>query len=193
MKIFAPLYKKVMLWSKHKYAPFYLYLIAFIESIFWPVPVDIMLAPMALSKPHLAWRFAFFATVFSILGGVVGYYLGYFLYDPVVSPFIETMGYQDKMLTAQSWFNEWGILVIFIASFTPIPFKIFTVTAGMMAMAFTPFLLTALVGRGLRFFLVAGLMVLGGKKMEEKLSQYIDLLSWMALIVVIILYFILKH
>ena len=193
MKIFAPLYKKVMLWSEHKYAPWYLYSMAFIESIFWPVPVDIMLAPMALSKPHLAWRFAFWSTVFSVLGGAVGYYLGYFLYDPVVLPFIEMMGYQDKILTAASWFEQWGILVIFIASFTPIPFKVFTVSAGMMGMVFAPFLLTALIGRGLRFFLVAGLMVLGGKKMEEKLSQYIDLLSWVVLIAVIILYFILKH
>lgn len=193
MKIFAPLYKKVMLWSKHTYAPYYLYLTAFVESIFWPIPVDIMLAPMALSKPKLAWRFAFGATLFSVLGGAVGYYLGNALYDPVVLPFIEMMGYQDKMLTAQSWFSEWGILVIFIASFTPIPFKVFTVTAGVMNMAFWPFLLTALVGRGLRFFLVAGLMVLGGQKMEDKLTRYIDILGWLTIIAAAILYFILKH
>ena len=193
MKIFAPLYKKVMLWSKHKYAPFYLYLMAFTESIFWPVPVDIMLAPMALSKPHLAWRFAFGATVFSVLGGAVGYYLGYFLYDPVVLPFIEMMGYQDKMITAQSWFIEWGIMVIFIASFTPIPFKVFTITAGVMGMVFWPFILTAFIGRDLRFFLVAGLMVLGGEKMETKLSRYIDALGWMTIIAAAILYFTLKH
>lgn len=193
MKIFLPLYKKAMLWSKHKYAPFYLYLTAFAESIFWPIPVDIMLAPMALSKPNLAWRFAFGATIFSVLGGVVGYFLGHFLYDPIVLPFIEMMGYQDKMLTAQAWFVEWGILVIFIVSFTPIPFKVFTITAGVMSMAFAPFLLTAFVGRSLRFFLVAGLMVLGGKKMEAKLSQYIDILGWAVIIAAVILYLTLKH
>ncbi|WP_028868790.1 YqaA family protein [Psychromonas arctica] len=193
MKIFAPLYTKVMRWSKHKYAPFYLYLTAFIESIFWPIPVDIMLAPMALAKRHLAWRFAFGATVFSVLGGVVGYYLGSALYEPVVLPFIEMMGYQDKMQTAQSWFNSWGVMVIFIASFTPVPFKVFTITAGVMNMAFWPFLLTALVGRGLRFFLVAGLMVLGGEKMEAKLSKYIDALGWLTIVAVAILYFTLKH
>ncbi|MBB1271810.1 YqaA family protein [Psychromonas sp. SR45-3] len=193
MKIFAPLYTKVMRWSKHKYAPFYLYLTAFIESIFWPIPVDIMLAPMALAKRHLAWRFAFGATVFSVLGGVVGYYLGSALYEPVVLPFIEMMGYQDKMQTAQLWFNSWGVMVIFIASFTPVPFKVFTITAGVMNMAFWPFLLTALVGRGLRFFLVAGLMVLGGEKMEAKLSKYIDALGWLTIVAVAILYFTLKH
>ncbi|MEJ6078787.1 DedA family protein [Vibrio sp. 1-Bac 57] len=193
MKIFAPLYTKVMRWSKHKYAPFYLYLTAFIESIFWPIPVDIMLAPMALAKRHLAWRFAFGATVFSVLGGAVGYYLGSALYEPVVLPFIEVMGYQDKMQTAQLWFNDWGVMVIFIASFTPIPFKVFTITAGVMNMAFWPFLLTALVGRGLRFFLVAGLMVLGGEKMEAKLSKYIDVLGWLTIVAAAILYFTLKH
>jgi len=193
VKIFSPLYEKVMLWSKHKYAPFYLYLMAFSESIFWPVPVDVMLAPMALSKPKLAWRFALGSTVFSVLGGAVGYSLGYFLYDPVVLPFIELMGYQDKILTAQTWFNEWGIMVIFIVSFTPIPFKVFTITAGVMGMVFAPFILTAFIGRGLRFFLVAGLMFFGGKKMEDKLSRYIDLLGWIVIFAAIILYFILKY
>jgi len=193
VKIFAPLYEKVMVWSQHKYAPIYLYFTAFIESIFWPIPVDIMLAPMALAKRHLAWRFAFFTTLFSVLGGALGYYLGSALYNPVVLPFIEMMGYQDKMLVAQSWFIEWGIMVIFIASFTPIPFKVFTITAGVMSMAFLPFLITALIGRALRFFLVAGLMVLGGEKMETKLSKYIDILGWGTIIAAAILYFSLKH
>jgi membrane protein YqaA with SNARE-associated domain len=102
------------------------------------------------------------------------------------------MGYQDKMLTAESWFYEWGVLVIFIASFTPIPFKIFTITAGMMGMIFAPFILTALIGRGLRFFLVAGLMVLGGSKMEEKLTRYVEVLGWVAIIAAVMLYFALK-
>ncbi|MDN2663840.1 YqaA family protein [Psychromonas sp. 14N.309.X.WAT.B.A12] len=193
MKIFAPLYEKVMLWSKHKHAPFYLYVTAFIESIFWPIPVDIMLAPMALAKREKAWQFAFGATLFSVLGGALGYYLGSALYDPVVLPFIEAMHYQDKMITAQSWFSEWGVLVIFIASFTPIPFKVFTVTAGVMSMAFWPFMLTALIGRAMRFFLVAGLMVLGGEKMETKLSKYIDVLGWITILAAVILYFTIKH
>lgn len=193
VKIFAPLYERVMLWSKHKYAPVYLYLTAFIESIFWPIPVDIMLAPMALANRERAWRYALGATIFSVLGGAAGYYLGNALYEPVVLPFIEMMSYQGKMETAQSWFNEWGIMVIFIASFTPIPFKVFTVTAGVMSMAFWPFLLTAFIGRGLRFFLVAGLMYLGGEKMEAKLSKYIDLLGWVTIIAAVILYIVLKY
>jgi len=193
VKIFSPLYNKVMLWSKHKYAPFYLYITAFAESIFWPIPVDIMLAPMALAKRQAAWHLALGATVFSVLGGAVGYYIGHALYDPVVLPFVELMGYQDKMQTAQAWFAQWGVMVIFIASFTPIPFKVFTITAGVMSMVFFPFMLTAFIGRGLRFFLVVGLMVLGGDKMEAKLRKYVDLLGWLTVLAAIILYFILKR
>ena len=166
---------------------------AFIESIFWPIPVDIMLAPMALAKRQLAWRFALGATIFSVIGGAVGYYIGHALYEPVVLPFIEFMSYQDKMQTAQAWFSQWGVMVIFIASFTPIPFKVFTITAGVMSMVFLPFMLTALIGRGLRFFVVAGLMVLGGEKMEAKLSKYIDILGWITILLAVILYLIVKH
>lgn len=193
MKIFSPLYGKVMLWSKHKHAPFYLYMTAFAESIFWPIPVDIMLAPMALAKRDLAWRFALGATIFSVLGGAIGYYIGHVLYDPVVLPFIEFMHYQEKMQTAQAWFAQWGVMVIFIASFTPIPFKVFTITAGVMSMVFLPFILTALIGRGLRFFVVSGLMVLGGEKMEAKLGKYIDILGWLTILLAIIIYFVLKN
>ena len=193
VKIFSPLYERVMLYSKHKNAPFYLYLTAFIESIFWPIPVDIMLAPMALAKRALAWRYALGATIFSVLGGAAGYFIGHTLYDPVVMPFIEFMSYQGKMETAQAWFMEWGVMVIFIASFTPIPFKVFTITAGIMSMAFLPFMLTAFIGRGLRFFLVAGLMVVGGEKMEAKLSKYIDILGWVTILLAALLYFILRH
>ena len=192
MKIFSPIYEKVMQWSKHKHANYFLYLTAFIESIFWPIPVDIMLAPMALSNRKKAFHYAAGATLFSVLGGAVGYYLGHALYEPVVQPFIEFMGYQGKMEIAQSWFVEWGIMVIFIASFTPIPFKVFTITAGIMGMIFLPFIATALIGRGLRFFLVAGLMVIGGEKMEAKLSKYIDILGWITIAACVVLYFVLE-
>ncbi|AGH81944.1 DedA family membrane protein [Psychromonas sp. CNPT3] len=193
MKIFSPMYKKVMLYSQHKHAAYYLYFMAFVESIFWPIPVDIMLAPMALSKPKSAWKFAFGATLFSVLGGAVGYYIGQALYTPVVLPFIEFMHYQDKMLSAQSWFSQWGVMVIFIASFTPIPFKVFTISAGIVAMAFWPFILIALIGRAMRFFLVVTLMVVGGQKMEEKLSKYIDVLGWIVVFAAVVLYLFMQY
>lgn len=177
----------------HRHAPIYLSLNSFVESIFWPVPVDVMLAPMALSKPKRAWYYASLATVFSVLGAGFGYLLGYALWDPVVQPFIATMGYEGKIDVARHWFEEWGIWVIFIASFTPIPYKVFTVTAGLLHMLFLPFVLVSLVGRGLRFFLVAGLMVWGGVRMEAKLIRYIDILGWLCIIAAVAAYLILSN
>ncbi|OIN12349.1 YqaA family protein [Oceanisphaera psychrotolerans] len=193
MKIFSRLYRRVMMWAVHRHAPVYLSMTSFVESIFWPVPVDVMLAPMALARPERAWRYAALATLFSVLGAAFGYLLGYALWEPVVQPFITTMGYEGKMDIARQWFDQWGIWVIFIASFTPIPYKVFTVTAGLLQMAFLPFLLISLVGRGLRFFLVSGMMVWGGVRMERKLIQYIDILGWLCLAAVVVAYLLLRH
>lgn len=189
MKLFSHLYLRVMLWARHRHAPYYLSGTAFIESIFWPIPVDVMLAPMALAQPQKAWRYATLATLFSVLGALFGYALGYALWEPVVQPFIVAVGYQDKIVLAEQWFQQWGIWVIFIASFTPIPYKVFTVTAGLLHMALLPFIVTSLIGRGLRFFLVAGLMRWGGEKMERKLMHYIDVLGWACILLAVVAYF----
>ncbi|WP_417604741.1 YqaA family protein [Oceanimonas baumannii] len=193
MKPFSRLYRLVMMWAVHRHAPVYLSMNSFVESIFWPVPVDVMLAPMALAKPDKAWRYAALATVFSVLGAAFGYLLGYAMWDPLVAPFIQTMGYEGKIAVARQWFDDWGIWVIFIASFTPVPYKVFTVTAGLLQMAFVPFLLVSLVGRGMRFFLVSGLMVWGGVKMERKLIGYIDLLGWLCVAAAVLAYLLLSR
>lgn len=189
MKLFSRLYVLVMQWARHKYAPWYLAITAFIESIFWPIPVDVMLAPMALGKPHRAWHYAALATLFSVLGALFGYLLGYALWEPVVQPLVTSVGYEDKIALAEQWFVQWGIWVIFIASFTPIPYKVFTVTAGLLHMALLPFILTSLIGRGMRFFLVAGLMRWGGEKMERKLMHYVDVLGWLCIGLAVAAYF----
>lgn len=112
MKLFSRLYVLVMQWARHKYAPWYLAITAFIESIFWPIPVDVMLAPMALGKPHRAWHYAALATLFSVLGALFGYLLGYALWEPVVQPLVTSVGYEDKIALAEQWFAQWGIWVI---------------------------------------------------------------------------------
>lgn len=137
-----------------------------------------MLAPMALSQPRKAWRFATITSIGSLAGGIVGYLLGATLFDPVVAPLIEQMGYQTKFELILGWFNEWGIWVVFLAGFSPIPYKLFTVSAGMLQMAFLPFFFASAVSRSLRFFLVAGLIKRYGAAMEKRLRNYIDLLGW---------------
>ncbi|NRA52745.1 MAG: DedA family protein [Gammaproteobacteria bacterium] len=190
MKIFTRVYEWTMKAARHEKSPYYLSAMSFAESVFFPIPVDVMLAPMSLAKPHRAMYYALLATIFSVAGGVIGYLLGYLAYDSLVMPMIEAVGYQDKLATAERWFDERGIWVIFIASFTPIPYKVFTITAGVMQMVFLPFMLVSLVGRGLRFFLVASLMKWGGPRMEQQLKKWIDAIGWtvMAIIVAALIY-----
>lgn len=190
MKIFTSLYDACLRWAKHKYATFYLATLTFAESVFFPIPPDVMLAPMVLSRPKKAWNLAAITSISSVIGGIVGYLLGAFLYDPVVHPFIEMMNYQDKFATIVDYFSQYGVWIVFLAGFTPIPYKLFTVSAGMLAMAFWPFVLASAIGRGMRFYLVAGILYFGGEKMEHKIRQYVDIIGWavVALIVVFIGY-----
>jgi membrane protein YqaA with SNARE-associated domain len=147
---------------------------------------------MVLAKPEKAWRLASLTTVSSILGGTVGYLLGYLMFEPWIQPLITDFGYQARLDTAMSWFSEWGVWVVFIAGFSPIPYKLFTVSAGFLQMAFLPFLLASAVGRGLRFFLVAGLIKLGGSTMEKNLRKWVDVLGWGLVALIIIAYLILR-
>ncbi|AYM87393.1 MULTISPECIES: YqaA family protein [Pseudoalteromonas] len=192
MKLFTKLYDMALVWAKHRFAERYLAAMSFAESVFFPVPPDVMLAPMSLAQPSKAWRFASFATVASVLGGIVGYFLGYWLFEPVVQPFIEQMHWQEKFETALTWFKEYGVWVVFLAGFSPIPYKVFTIGAGVLQMAFLPFLIASAVGRGARFFLVSALMKWGGVKMEQKLRQYVEVLGWGLVILIAVAYFLLR-
>jgi len=187
VKLFSKLYEKVMLWSKHKHAPRYLAGLSFAESSFFPIPPDVMLAPMSLSQPAQAWRFALLTTVASVLGGIAGYFIGAFAFE-LIEPLLHSAGYWDTYLKARAWFEKWGFWVVFLAGFSPIPYKIFTITAGVIGMAFLPFVLASAIGRGARFYLVAGLMVWGGEKMEKTLRQYIDQLGWIVILALIVVY-----
>lgn len=190
MKIFSALYDWTLRWAEHKFAPRMLALLTFAESVFFPIPPDVLLAPMVLAKPHRAWSLAALTTISSVIGGAVGYALGYFMFEPWIEPIIIEMGYQAKFDKIMTWFTEWGVWVVFIAGFTPVPYKLFTVTAGLLQMAFLPFLLVSAVGRGMRFFLVAGLIKLGGDAMEKKLRQWVDVLGWLVVGLIILAYFL---
>lgn len=177
MKIFSPLYNQTMKWSRHPKAPWFLGALSFTESSFFPIPPDVMLAPMCLANPKRAWWFALLTTVASVLGGLLGYTIGFFAFT-WIEPFLRESHYWDSYQTAVTWFGEWGFWAVFIAGFSPIPYKVFTIAAGAMSMALLPFTLASLIGRGLRFFLVAGLMAWGGEKMETALHKYVDWLGW---------------
>jgi len=189
MKIFSALYTKVMNWARHPKAPWFLGGLSFAESSFFPIPPDVMLAPMSLAKPQKAWFYAFLTTITSVLGGILGYFIGMFAFD-LIEPILHDHGYYDRYLLAESWFKEWGFWAILLAGFSPIPYKVFTIASGVVGMAFLPFVVASLVGRGLRFFMVAGLMAWGGKTMEEKLHQYTDIIGWITVGLVVIAWLI---
>lgn len=160
--------------------------------MFFPVPPDVMLAPMALSQPEKAWRFALITTVSSVIGGVLGYVLGYFAFESFIQPLVVEMGYQNKLSQATLWFEEYGVWVIFLAGFSPIPYKVFTISAGFLQMALLPFIVASTIGRGLRFFLVAALMKYGGQMMEAKLRKYIEIIGWSTVAAAILVYLIFR-
>ena len=189
--MFQKLYDQALNWSKHRHAPKYLCGLSFAESSFFPVPPDVMLAPMALAQPAKALHFAMLTTIASVLGGMFGYAIGFFAFD-TITPWLQETRYWAKYLLAREWFDEWGFWAIFVAGFSPIPYKVFTISAGAIGMLFIPFVLASLIGRGARFFLVASLMKWGGQEMELKLRKYVDIIGWLVVIVGVIAYIIYK-
>ncbi len=189
MRLFGALYDRVILWAGHRKAPWYLGGLSFAESSFFPIPPDVMLAPMVLARPARAWSLAALTTAASVAGGVFGYLIGWLAFD-LVEPLLHRSGHWDTYLRARDWFERWGVWVVFIAGFSPIPYKVFTITAGALSMALFPFILASLIGRGARFFLVAALIRWGGARYEPLLRRYIDWLGWGAVLALVLLYLI---
>jgi len=180
VKIFSPLYDRALRWSRHPHAERYLAGVSFTESSFFPIPPDVLLAPMTLAQPSRWWGFAALTTVASVLGGLLGYLIGYAAIE-AVTPLLHRAGYWEGFQTAHSWFERYGFWAIFAAGFTPIPYKVFTIAAGAAHMGLLPFTLGSLVGRGARFLLVAGLVRWGGAPIEHHIRRYIDGIGWATL------------
>lgn len=192
MKLFSRLFEVAMHWSRHRNAPYYLAGLSMAEACVLPFPPpDIMLAPMSLARPSRAWWYAALTTVMSVLGGLLGYVIGVFFFE-LISPLLHDYGYWGKYLAAVSKFKEWGAWAVFLAGFSPIPYKIFTISAGALQLSLFPFVIASLLGRGARFFLVSALMVWGGSKMENQLRQSVDIIGWAMVVIIGVLYFILR-
>lgn len=185
MKIFSPLYARAMRWARHPHAEWYLGGLSFAESSFFPIPPDVMLAPMSMAQPRRAVWFATLTTLASVLGGVLGYAIGMFAFD-MVEPLLQGR-YAATFAQASDWFDTWGFWAVFAAGFSPIPYKVFTIAAGVLSMAFLPFVLASFIGRGLRFYLVSTLMAWGGEAMERKLHRWIDWMGWLTVLVLVII------
>ena len=193
MRLFGPLYDRVLAWSRHRHAERYLGAMSFAESSFFPIPVDVMLAPMTLADRSKWLRFATIATVFSVLGGLGGYAIGWGMFE-AIEPWLRESHYWDAYLTARSWFDDYGVWVVFVAGFSPIPYKVFTIAAGVAALNLPGFFIGSLIGRAARFFLVAGLVRAGGQRFEDTLSKHVERIGWatVAVTVIVIAYFMMR-
>jgi membrane protein YqaA with SNARE-associated domain len=182
MKLFEPIYEQVLRWSRHRHAERYLGAMSFAESSFFPIPVDVMLAPMVLAARDHWVRLATIATLFSVLGGVAGYGIGYGLFD-VIEPWLRESHYWDAYQTSRNWFDEYGVVVVFVAGFSPIPYKVFTIAAGVAVLNLPGFLIASLIGRAGRFFLVAGLVRAGGQGFEDRLRIHVERIGWAVVLI----------
>ena len=177
MKIFSALYDRVLRWAAHPHAERYLAGLSFAESSFFPIPPDVMLAPMTLARPHSGWRYALVTTAASVAGGLAGYAIGWLALD-AIEPLLLSLGYWDGYVRSTEWFMAWGFLAVLAAGFSPIPYKVFTIAAGALHMLLPAFIVASMIGRGGRFFLVAGLIKWGGEAMESRLRRHVDMLGW---------------
>jgi len=187
LKLFGPLYERTLIWARHRHAPALLTGLSFAEAVVFPVPPEVMLAPMALSQPRRAFWFATLSLLGSLAGAVLGYALGHYAYE-LVKPLFAALGWIDKIdaqvtylreVAAQSPWKAFWILVI--AGFTPIPLKVFTWAAGIVGVPFLPFMASMAVGRGKRVYLIALAIRLGGVRAEAALRRYIEPIGWAAM------------
>lgn len=190
MRIFGPIYDRALLWAAHRHAPAYLAGLSFAESTFFPVPPDVMLVPMVLARPERAWYFAGLTTIASVLGGLLGYLIGAYAFG-WIQPWLETTHYHAPFVAAQESFRQWGFWFIFVAGFSPIPYKVFTIAAGVIGMPLLPFIAGSVIGRGGRFFIEAALIRAGGAAAAARIRHHIEWLGWavVALVIVIIVIF----
>jgi membrane protein YqaA with SNARE-associated domain len=178
-------YDAVLRLASHAKATYYLFLLSVAESSFFPVPPDVMLLPMGLAQPNRVWRLAGITTIGSVLGGVIGYAIGAYAFG-YIEPVLAESGHMDSYLHAVRWFEEWGFWAIFVAGFSPIPYKVFTIAGGALSMAFLPFVIASLIGRGARFYLLAFLVKVFGQKADGLVRKHIDRIGWFIVAIVLI-------
>lgn len=183
--IFSWLFTATMHWAQKPNAKWYLGGVSCTEAAFFPIPPDVILIPMILANPDQAWRLAWLTTWTAVVGSLLGYTIGYVAID-LLLPYFEQWGYTTIYFEAKQFFAEYGVWAVLIGSFTPIPFKVFTITAGAMDMALLPFVLIAFLGRAKRFYLVAAAMKYGGVKALPILQKYTDALGWSMVVLAVL-------
>ena len=187
MKLFTNIYDYIIALAYREKVTRYLYGLSFIESIFFPIPPDVLLAPIALTKKYNWIKIAFYTTLYSVLGGLIGYIIGLYLYEISIFNSIikEIIFFEVKDL-----FDKHGVIIMIIAGFSPLPFKAFTITAGYMSLPIFLFVVSSFIGRSLRFFLVAALFHYLGESFANKIKKYFEYIGWTIVIISIYIIFL---
>ena len=183
--MFDNLYRRLIALAESPRAPYALAVIAFAESSVFPLPPDVLLAPMALAKPQRAWTYAAICTVASVLGGMLGYAIGALLFNTVGQWLIHAYGYADRMDSLKAAYQKWGALVILLKGLTPIPFKLVTIVSGLLGYNFPLFVLLSILTRGARFFIVAGALTLFGDTLRVALERHFAAFIGLSALVVV--------
>jgi membrane protein YqaA with SNARE-associated domain len=171
-RMFKRLYDWLMALAQGPNAEWALAGVAFAESSFFPLPPDLLLAPMALAKPRAAWRYAAIASLASVAGGALGYWIGAALYNSVGLWLIDLYGYQDRVAALKETYAQYGAWVILLKGLTPIPYKLVTIVSGLLGYSFWTFIGLSLLTRGARFFIVAGLLHRFGDPLRAALERH---------------------
>ena len=196
--MFNTLYKKCLGLAAHKSSKYYLALVSFIESSFFPIPPDVMVVPMVISKKDDFFKIFLITTIFSVLGGILGYLIGAFFFD-IGMQVVTFYGYEDKLISLKNnlinseGFYAW-LSILFLAGFTPLPYKVFTIASGLIGFNILVFIVISLISRGLRFFIVSYLSYKFGnlftKFMEKHGSKWFTIIGILIVIIGVIIYLI---
>ncbi len=187
------LYDTTMAYADHPNALWVLFAVAFVESSFFPIPPDTLMIPMILAHPKNAWRVATVALVGSVLGGMLGYAIGYFAYESIGAPILSAMGKADAMAEFNRRFNDFGFWAVLTAGVTPFPYKVITIMSGWTAMPLPTFIATSILARSLRFFVVAGLLRIFGAPIRDFIERRLGLVFTVFIVLLIGSFFLVKY
>ena len=185
MNILRKLYDWTLIKASHKNAVWFLSLVSFAESSLFPIPPDIILIPMIIAKRLRAYYYAFICTMSSVAGGILGYLIGYFFYNSLGVIILNYYGLSDEFLNFEKYYVAYGIWIVLIAGFTPFPFKFITIASGVFNLNIFLFIATSFLSRGFRFFLIALLLKIFGKTIQNIIDKYFNILSSLFFILLI--------
>jgi membrane protein YqaA with SNARE-associated domain len=187
------IYDRTLKMAESKKAPHALFWVSFAESSFFPIPPDVLLIPMALANKHKAFKYAAIATLASVLGGIVGYLIGWFFYDLIGKPILDFYGFTEKFQHFTAKYNEQGAAIVLFAGLTPFPYKVITIASGVTKLSFGVFVMASIVARSARFFLVCGLLYYFGPPIKTFIEKYLGLLTLLFMTLLIGGFFLVKY